>query len=183
MQLAHGQTEALLSLITSMLKNYFRYKHYYDHVVQRGNPRPISTGFNDILLGVYETVIAQNNWTRTDLHACHSLNSLSPRNRTYLVLLILTRVRKTRNNCRNATRWRYLTSVDHNQEFHQVVVHFPAARLHNVHVLPTDGLANFNAAQYNNNLNLRLIFLEKYFSIDWFVSYLSLRLKWKMSCG
>ena len=31
-----------------------------------------------------------------------------------------------------------LTCVDHNEQFHQIVVNLPASRLDNVHVLSTD---------------------------------------------
>lgn len=41
-----------------------------------------------------------------------------------------------------------LTGVDHDQQFHQVVINFATAALHNVYILPTYTFPDFHAVQW-----------------------------------
>ena len=63
---------------------------------------------------------------------------------THFIFLILTSVRKTRNNSSDARGWRDFTCVDHNQQLHQVIVNFAGAALNDINILPSDRFSNFN---------------------------------------
>lgn len=65
---------------------------------------------------------------------------------TYLVLLVLSGVREAGDHSRDSTGARDLARVDHDQELHQIVVDFAAAALDDVHILPANGLADFDTA-------------------------------------
>ena len=54
-------------------------------------------------------------------------------------------LRVTGDDGRNAFRRRNLAGVDHDEQFHEVVVHLATARLDDVHVLATHRFANLDA--------------------------------------
>lgn len=64
---------------------------------------------------------------------------------TYLVLLILARVRETRDHSGHPGGRRDLAGVDHDQQLHQVVVDLAAAALDDVDVFPSNALTNLHA--------------------------------------
>lgn len=64
---------------------------------------------------------------------------------TNLILLVLSGVGETRDDGGDAARGSDLARVYHDEELHEVVVDFPAARLHDVNILPADGFADFHA--------------------------------------
>ena len=62
----------------------------------------------------------------------------------HLVLLILPRIWEARDDSRDPLRGGDLAGVDHDEQLHQVVVHLAAAGLHDVDVLSSHALANFD---------------------------------------
>jgi hypothetical protein len=63
----------------------------------------------------------------------------------YLVLLVLSRVREAGNDGCDPLGGSDLTGVDHNQEFHEIVVHFSATALNDVNVFSSHGFADLYA--------------------------------------
>lgn len=82
----------------------------------------------------------------TSRHLQHVGNQLSANGRSTLVLLILSRVRKIRDDSGNAPSGSGSTGVDHDEQLHEPVIDIPGrSRLQNKDVLVTDGLANGHA--------------------------------------
>jgi len=71
--------------------------------------------------------------------------------RIYLVLFVLSCVRKTRNDSSDTWCWRNLAGVDHNQKFHDHVIDFAATTLNNEHILSTNRLTNLDATSVQAN--------------------------------
>jgi hypothetical protein len=63
---------------------------------------------------------------------------------TTLVLFVLSRVREQRNDSGNSLRARDLAGVDHDAQFHQGRIHFPASRVDDVHVVLAHRLSDAN---------------------------------------
>lgn len=74
------------------------------------------------------------------------LHWLSKHIQFYLILFVLSGVRKTWNHSCYTRGWCDFTCIYHNQQFHQIVVYFARSRLHDVHIFAANRLANFNAA-------------------------------------
>ena len=62
----------------------------------------------------------------------------------YLVLFVLPRVGEARNDCCYSRSTCYFTSIDHNQEFHEVIINFPAPTLDNVDILSSNTFSDFH---------------------------------------
>lgn len=65
--------------------------------------------------------------------------------KTNLVFLVLARVGVAWDDGGDPAGGCDLAGVDHDQQLHQVVVNLSTSRLHDVHVLPPDGLPYFDA--------------------------------------
>ena len=63
---------------------------------------------------------------------------------TNLVFFILSGVWETWYHCRNTIRWCNLTSINHDQAFHKIVIHLSTARLDNINVFSSDTFSNFD---------------------------------------
>ena len=63
-----------------------------------------------------------------------------------LVLLVLACVREAGDDSGDPDRRGYLTSVDHDEQFHQVIIDLPGPTLDDVDILSADRLTNLNAA-------------------------------------
>lgn len=77
--------------------------------------------------------------------AQHVGHELGGDGRARLVFLVLARIRKARNHRGDPGGTGNLTGVDHDQQFHEIVVHFAASRLHNVDILASNRLSDFDA--------------------------------------
>ena len=74
----------------------------------------------------------------------HVGNKFGRNGRTRLVLLVHTGIRKTRNDCRDATRRSGFTGRDEDEEFHQVIVDVVASRLDDEDVFLANGFGYFD---------------------------------------
>jgi len=89
---------------------------------------------------------------------------LSQRHQIYLVLFVLSCIWKTRNDSSHARRRRNLARVDHNEKFHDHVVHFTAATLNDEHVFSTNGLTNLYTTSMHANHNATLHSKTSYYA-------------------
>lgn len=64
---------------------------------------------------------------------------------SHFVLLVLPGVGEAWDDGGNPLRGGDLAGVDHDEQLHEVVVHLAASGLHDVYVLPADGLADLHA--------------------------------------
>lgn len=75
----------------------------------------------------------------------------------YLVLFVLPGVRKAGDDGGDAGRGGDLAGVDHDQQFHQVVVNLTTAALHNVHILATHAFPDLHAARAAKKGNAQVL--------------------------
>lgn len=65
----------------------------------------------------------------------------------YLVFFVLPGVWEAGDDGSDAGRGGDLTSVNHDQQLHQVVINLATAALHDVYILPTYAFPDFHAVQ------------------------------------
>jgi len=67
--------------------------------------------------------------------------------KAYLVFLVLSSIREAWDDGRNSRGRGYLTCIDHDKQFHQVIIHFSASALNDVDILSTNTFSDLHATR------------------------------------
>ena len=80
----------------------------------------------------------------------NSYSSLRYSFKDYLILFVLSCVGKTRNDCRNSACRSNFARIYHNKKFHESIIYFPTATLHDVNILPSNWFSYFHTTNNTN---------------------------------